>query len=108
MSKIVDTVVGYDTPLSVPDVFGHAQPSQGGLGALTGAGFRGGGGGLANIASILGASGITFKQPDDSDDDDEDFGALQIIGDKPDGTYIDGKGLDKETKPKDVTNDMVG
>jgi protein phosphatase 2C family protein 2/3 len=82
------TVAGYDTPESVPDVFGQAPTTT--FGSLTGAGFRGAGaGGLANIASILGANGITFKQPDDSDDDED--------------VYQDNKGLDNDLKPMDVT-----
>ncbi|KAK4684189.1 protein phosphatase PTC2/3, partial [Tremellales sp. Uapishka_1] len=103
----VENKVGHDTPESVPDIFGLTQPSQN-LGGITGAGFRAGGGGLANIASILGASGITFKQPDDSDDDDDDDD-LHIIQDdelKPDG-YMDGKALEEGTKPVDVTDKLA-
>ncbi|KAL7423596.1 Protein phosphatase 2C 2 [Cryptotrichosporon argae] len=106
----VDNKVGRDTPLSIPDVFGHAQNSGGtntgiSLAGLAGSGFRvGGAGGLANIASILNASGITFKQPDDSDDEDDE---LHIIGadevpSKAEG-LLDNKGIEGKTKPIDVT-----
>ena len=82
-------------------------------------------GGLANIASILGASGITFKPADDSDDDDE--GDLHVVGDqenqnlaeaavsssggvtmedKAEG-YLDNKALDQDTQPVDVTESLV-
>ncbi|GMK58205.1 hypothetical protein CspeluHIS016_0502370 [Cutaneotrichosporon spelunceum] len=65
----VDNKVGRDTPESIPDVFGQAPPSVGGFSS---GGFRiAGTGGLVNIASILGASGITFRTADDDDDDDE-------------------------------------
>ncbi len=117
--------VGYDTPTTIPDVFGPAQSAN--LGGISGAGFRvAGAGGLANIASILGASGITFKPADDSDDEDDD--ELHIIGDdekqtfegdqsgpskgkhligeKADG-YIVNKALDQDTKPVDITESLV-
>lgn len=59
--------VGRDTPESIPDVFGPPRASSV---DFAGSGFRfAGAGGLANIASILGASGITFKAADDSDED---------------------------------------
>jgi len=116
--------VGYDTPESIPDVFCQAQSSN--LGGISGAGFRvAGAGGLANIASILGASGITFKPADDSDDEDED--ELHIISDEkipPRGNlaelssgsghrseigdgYLDNQALDKMTKPVDITDSLV-
>ncbi|BEI90186.1 uncharacterized protein CcaverHIS019_0302560 [Cutaneotrichosporon cavernicola] len=73
----VDNKVGRDTPESIPDIFGQAPPSVGGF---SGGGFRiAGAGGLVNIASILGASGITFKTPDDDDDDDDD--EMHVIND---------------------------
>lgn len=104
-------LVGYDTPESIPDIFGLApQSSMGGLG---GAGFRvAGAGGLANIASILGASGITFRPADDSDDEDE--GELHIIGENDEAHggskdgFIDNQAVDKGTKPVDVTDKLVG
>ncbi|WWC60621.1 uncharacterized protein I303_103195 [Kwoniella dejecticola CBS 10117] len=112
----VEKKVGYDTPAFVPDIFGQKQASQtGGAGnALSSSGFRvGGAGGLANIASILGASGITFRPAYDSDDDDDE---LQIIGDdgqvldanadKPEPGLIDNKGVEGKTKPKDVTDEI--
>ncbi|WVR05577.1 hypothetical protein IAU60_002596 [Kwoniella sp. DSM 27419] len=107
----VDKKVGYDTPASVPDIFGQKQnTASSGGNSLSSAGFRvAGAGGLANIASILGASGITFRPSYDSDDDDDD---VQIIGDdskdKEDtgGAYIDDKGLEGKDKPKDVTDDL--
>jgi protein phosphatase 2C family protein 2/3 len=84
-------------------------------------GFRvAGAGGLANIASILGASGITFKPSDDSDEDEDDEDDLQIIGDESQSdvpeskikeinqnSYIDDKGLKGDTKPSDVTDKLV-
>lgn len=69
---ISDVSVGRDTPASIPDVFAHLQNTTPSLGGLTGSGFRvAGAGGLANIASILGASGIKFRPADDSDDEEE-------------------------------------
>lgn len=66
-------VVGHDTPTSIPDVFAHLQTTSSGMGGLTGSGFRvAGAGGLANIASMLGASKIMFRPAEDSDDEDED------------------------------------
>jgi len=60
--------VGRDTPESIPDVFGPPRPAV----DFGGGGFRfASAGGLANIASILGASGITFRTADDSDEEDE-------------------------------------
>ncbi|WWD18203.1 hypothetical protein CI109_102653 [Kwoniella shandongensis] len=109
----VEKKIGYDTPESVPDIFGQAPPPN--TNALTSAGFRSGAGGLANIASILGASGITFRPTYDSDDDDEE---IQIIGDSGEGgidpsadkpapgTYLDTKGEKEGTKPKDVTDEI--
>lgn len=117
----VDNKVGYDTPESVPDVF-QSSPASASIGGLAGSGFRvGGAGGLANIASILGASGITFKTPeDDSDEEDiQEAGTLQDIPDKlspetspalakaAQGGYMDNKALEGETAPKDVTDDLV-
>lgn len=117
--------VGHDTPQSIPDIFGQNQNNsvggfgqQGGFGA---GGFRvAGAGGLANIASILGASGITLRAPEDSDEEDDE---LHIIGDEEgsegkisavdgeagsaEGSYIDDKGLKGDTKPKDVTDKLV-
>ncbi|WVQ85699.1 hypothetical protein IAT38_007865 [Cryptococcus sp. DSM 104549] len=108
----VEKKIGYDTPESVPDVFPESQsPSQGG-GGLAGSGFRvgGGAGGLANIASILGASGITFRPTYDSDDDEDEFqimgGAGDATADKPDGKFeevLDNMAVEEGTKPKDVT-----
>ncbi|KAK8865620.1 hypothetical protein IAR55_000764 [Kwoniella newhampshirensis] len=108
----VEKKIGYDTPESVPDIFGQAPPTN--TNALSSAGFRAGAGGLANIASILGASGITFRPTYDSDDDDEE---IQIIGDSAEGgidpnadkpttpvAYIDDKAEKGDTKPKDVTD----
>lgn len=116
----VDNKVGYDTPESVPDVFQNS-PASASIGGLAGSGFRvGGAGGLANIASILGASGITFKTPeDDSDEEDAAEAKLQDVPDKlsPEsspaltkgahGEYMDDKALGGETAPKDVTGDLV-
>lgn len=74
-----DWAVGYDTPASVPDVFAESQVSAIG-GGLTGSGFRvAGAGGLANIASILGASGIRFRPADDSDDEDEAEASISAV-----------------------------
>lgn len=65
----VDNKIGRDTPESIPDIFSQAQPAVGGI---SGGGFRiAGAGGLANIASILGASGITFRTAEDSDEEDD-------------------------------------
>jgi hypothetical protein len=110
----------------VPDIFGQAQPSTG-LGALTGQGFRSAGaGGLANIASILGASGITLRQADDSDEEDDDeelsegdknhtgpaekLTTSQSGGDAGNAKagYLDDKALSDDTKPVDVTDSLVG
>lgn len=121
----VDNKVGYDTPESVPDVFA-ASPASASMGGLAGGGFRvGGAGGLANIASILGASGITFKTPEDDSDEDESMAEHQAsasIGDVPDkispeaspalaraakGGYMDDRALGGETAPKDVTDELV-
>ena len=77
---------------------------------------------MANIASILGASGITFKPSDDSDDEDDDLEMI-VDGDtrqsgngsakgaegkseEVDG-YSDNKALDNGTKPVDITNSLV-
>jgi protein phosphatase 2C family protein 2/3 len=59
------------------------------MGALTGSGFRvAGAGGLANIASMLGASNIMFRPAgaEDSDDDDEDeqMGNIKEVEDAKD------------------------
>ena len=105
--------VGRDTPESIPDVF---RPSSGppaavgGLGALggiggIGGGFRVGGAGGLNIASILSASGIQIRTVDDSDDDAEE---LKIIsgGDADDNeptAYIDDKAL-ADKVPKDISD----
>ncbi|WWD05408.1 hypothetical protein V865_003485 [Kwoniella europaea PYCC6329] len=110
----VENKVGYDTPESVPDIFGQNQASSGPGNALSSSGFRvAGAGGLANIASILGASGITFRPAYDSDDDDDE---IQIIGedgkgidvnaDKPDTGLIDDQGVEGKTKPKNVTDEL--
>lgn len=103
-------IVGHDTPESIPDVFPESSgPSNGGF---AGSGFRvaGGAGGLANIASILGASGITFRPAYDSDDDDD---GIQLIGDSPTSpdklsspSLIDNEAVEGETKPKDVTGQL--
>jgi len=73
----------------------------------------------------IGASGITFKPADDSDDEDED--ELHIISDEkipPRGNlaelssgsghrseigdgYLDNQALDKMTKPVDITDSLV-
>lgn len=105
----VDNKVGYNTPESVPDVFQNTPASS--LGGLAGSGFRvgGAGGGLANIASILGASGITFKTPEDDSDEEGD---LQLVGDDVKGgqaspSYMDDKALTGNTAPKDVTDKLV-
>ncbi|ORY32193.1 phosphatase 2C-like domain-containing protein [Naematelia encephala] len=103
----VDKKIGHDTPDRIPDIFGQATQSSN-IGGLTGAGFRvAGAGGLANIASILGASGITFKPSDDSDDDDDE--ELHIIGDGVPGpsgqgrmAFIDDKLLDDSDTPVDI------
>lgn len=110
--------VGHDTPESVPDIFGQNNGGGGAMSAFGGGfggagGFRiGGAGGLQNInlSSILGASGISFRPTDDSDDEDD--GELHIIGDdekKSDGKsgeYLDNKALEKGTKPVDVTDKL--
>lgn len=96
--------VGHDTPVSVPDIFGQNQNAGMG-GGLGGIGFGGGQfrlagqGGLANIASILGASGITLRQQDDSDEDDEE--ELHIIDDKED------KGQGKISSVEDKDDKLV-
>lgn len=114
--------MGYDTPDSIPDVFGQAQSTN--LGGITGAGFRvAGASGLANIASMLGASGITFKHPINDDSDDEDEEGMHIMGqnqtrslgkDKfPEGSggkadrNLDNKALDNGSKPVDFTEPIV-
>lgn len=107
--------VGYDTPETIPDVFANLPSSNlGGIGALTGAGFRvAGAGGLANIASILGASNITFKPAaDDSDDEDDEHQIEQmeerpILDEAEDKPFIDNKALKRNTKPVDVTDQLV-
>ncbi|KAL0252954.1 hypothetical protein I308_102348 [Cryptococcus tetragattii IND107] len=106
----VEQKIGHDTPESIPDVFPESSgPSNGGF---AGSGFRvaGGAGGLANIASILGASGITFRPAYDSDDDDD---GIQLIGDSPTSpdklsspSLIDHEAVEGETKPKDVTGQL--
>nr|ODO02644.1 PP2Cc protein phosphatase [Cryptococcus depauperatus CBS 7855] len=71
VKKKVEDKIGHDTPESIPDIFPeNSAPSN----PFKGTGFRvaGGAGGLANIASILGASGITFRPAYGSDDDDDD------------------------------------
>lgn len=114
----VDNNVGYTTPESVPDIF---TPNTSSLGGLAGQGLRAGGaGGLANIASILGASGITFKTPDD-DSDEEEEAATKLDG-MPDklspgtspalaraakGGYMDDQALSGSTAPKDVSDSLV-
>jgi protein phosphatase 2C family protein 2/3 len=106
----VDNQVGYPTPESVPDVFAN-QPSST-LSGLGGGGFRvgGAGGGLANIASILGASGITFKTADDDSEEEEEDESM--VGSSSDATkggevYMDGKGIEDKTAPKNVTDELV-
>ena len=105
----VDKKIGYDTPASVPDVFPDqpAAPS-GGLG-MGGYRIGGAGGGLANIASILSAQGITFRTPEEDSDEEGD---LQLVEDDqkiPQGSdeYMDGKGIEGNTAPKNVTNELV-
>lgn len=66
LTTCADIAVGYNTPQSVPDPFANIPQST--FGGLTGSGFRvAGAGGLANIASILGASGITLRPVEDDD-----------------------------------------
>jgi protein phosphatase 2C family protein 2/3 len=122
------TTVGHDTPESVPDIFGQNQggSNAGGFGGgFGGAGFRiAGAGGLQNLnlSSILGASGISFRPPEDSDDEEDD-GELHIIGgdegaegskisvvdeeEEEDADYLDDKGIKKGTKPVDVTDKLA-
>jgi protein phosphatase 2C family protein 2/3 len=106
----VDKKIGYDTPESVPDVFPNqpAAPS-GGIG-MGGYRIGGAGGGLANIASILSAQGITFRTPEEDSDEEGD---LQMIGDEPDkipqgsDVYMDDKGIKGKTAPKNVSDELV-
>lgn len=57
----------------MPDPFANTPSST--FGGLTGSGFRvAGAGGLANIASILGASGITLRPVEDDDSEDSSSG----------------------------------
>ena len=96
----------------------------GGAGGFGAGGFRvAGAGGLANIASILGASGITLRAPEDSDEEDDELhiigdeesgeGKISEVdetggeGDKAEGSYIDDKGLKGDTKPRDITDKLV-
>ncbi len=96
----VEKKVGYNTPESVPDVFGHIQASSG-LGGLTGAGFRvAGAGSIANIASILGASGLTLRPVSGDDEEDSDTDSNES------NELIDNKGTEQGTQPHDVTDDL--
>ncbi|WVQ71269.1 hypothetical protein IAR50_000795 [Cryptococcus sp. DSM 104548] len=107
----VDNKVGHDTPESIPDIFPEPTgPASGGFG---GSGFRvaGGAGGLANIASILGASGITFRPNyDDNEDEDDDDDNLQIIGDSSNHSsgisFLDDKAVEGDAKPKTITGQL--
>lgn len=94
---------------------------------LSSGGFRvAGAGGLANIASILGASGISFKTSvDDSDDSDDE--EIHIIGggereassdaseqatiEEVEDAHGEGAGgvkaSERDTKPRDVTGELV-
>ena len=106
----VEKKIGYDTPESVPDVFPNqpAAPS-GGIG-MGGYRIGGAGGGLANIASILSAQGITFRTPEEDSDEEGD---LQLIGDEPEkipqgsDVYMDDKGIKGKNVPKNVSNELV-
>lgn len=113
--------VGHQTPESLPELFTNSNPSQGFAG-LTGGGPGGfrvsGAGGLANIASMLGAGNITFNNAaadDDDSDEDEDLHSgshsesANTSSDKDsDGdAYMDDKALKAGTQPKDVTKEMV-
>lgn len=106
----VDKKIGYDTPESVPDVFPNqpAAPS-GGIG-MGGYRIGGGGGGLANIASILSAQGITFRTPEEDSDEEGD---LQLVGDEPEKVnqgsdlYMDDKGIKGKSVPTNVTDELV-
>ena len=106
----VEKKIGYDTPESVPDVFPNqpAAPS-GGIG-MGGYRIGGAGGGLANIASILSAQGITFRTPEEDSDEEGD---LQLIGDEPDkipegsDVYMDDKGIKGKNVPKNVSDELV-
>ena len=112
VTERVNNNVGYTTPESVADVF---PPSTGG-----GSGFRvGGAGGLANIASILGASGITFKAPEDDSDEEEAQGKLEDVPEKlspgtspalaraAQGGYMDDQAMSGSTAPKNVSDKLV-
>lgn len=120
------TVVGYETPASVPDIFGqNPNPGVGGFGAggfgaggFGSGGFRvAGAGGLANIASILGASGITLRASEDSDEEDDELhiigddeggqGKISAVDDEAKEAYVDDKGIKGDTKPVDVTDKLV-
>lgn len=109
----VDNKVGYSTPESVADVFPNqpAAPASGGLGV---GGYRigGAGGGLASIASILSAQGITFRNPEDDSDEEGDLqlvGDDEKLGDSSDKSdvYMDDKGIKGNTAPKNVTDELV-
>lgn len=53
---------------------------------MSGSGFRvAGSGGLANIASILGASGITFRPVEDDSDDESSGDKIMANGDEEGG-----------------------
>ena len=100
-------------------------------------GFRvTGAGGLANIASILGASGLSFRRADENDYDGDDnggsgSGGIIVYDDddkneseegddgkfenvdstegssgQPEG-YVDDKALRDDLKPQDVTDQLV-
>ena len=138
------TAVGYDTPQTVPDPFANLPHNPSPAISLSGAGFRvAGAGGLANLASILGASGIAsglnFKSMEDSDDEDDD--ELHIVGEdevkgsggpsrdtqpeasveeveevekddveneiQPRDRFMDDKALKSDTKPQDITAQLV-
>ena len=75
---------------------------------------------MANIASILGASGITLAHGSEDSDDEDDLhtigdeeaggGKISAVedSDEKSGEYADDKSLKKETEPKDVTDKLVG
>ncbi|WVN85534.1 uncharacterized protein L203_100681 [Cryptococcus depauperatus CBS 7841] len=112
VKKKVEDKIGHDTPESIPDIFPeNAAPSN----PFKGTGFRvaGGAGGLANIASILGASGITFRPAYGSDNDDDDDGIHtdeeQLLDQSSPfliGSLLDNKDNKDETAPKVVESPL--
>ncbi|KAL1405210.1 Protein phosphatase 2C 2 [Vanrija albida] len=80
----VDNKVGRDTPESIPDVFGQAQP---GLSAAGPGGFRiSGAGGMGTIASILSASGFSFRAA--GEDDDEELHIVDTLDEEGHGATL--------------------